>query len=275
MYLSPILIQNKSIKTTNQPNHPPNTTMPTAPRPSAIKRVRFADQVKRVRFVDQIKKQVNRTVDKKQVNRTVDGIPSISFNARGLMETRILSNLSTVKESLMLDDTGFGSVEAAYVCIYKFDGMYRNIFDVNGVLGSFKAYNQFVATNPRAALAVKVDSWKNAVGILAKVGGGPSDAAKRLRSELGMSEPAVEEFNAEKDEPLWRMLHMAKWNASPEFQKCLLQTQGKYLYEFDRSNGRIGKPESVWGGCFLPDGKFRGKNVMGKMLMDLRHKQFA
>jgi hypothetical protein len=232
--------------------------MPTAPRP----------------------KQVNRTVDKKQVNRTVDGIPSISFNARGLMETRILSNLATVKEGLILDDTEFASVkfasvEGAYVCIYKFNGMYRKIFDVNGVLGSFEAYNQFVATHPCAALSVKVDSWKNAVGILAKVAGGRSDAAKRLRSELGMSDPAVEEFNAEKDEPLWRMLHMAKWNASPEFRKCLLQTQGKYLYEFDRSNGRIGQPESVWGGCFLPDGKFRGQNVMGKMLMDLRSKQFA
>jgi predicted NAD-dependent protein-ADP-ribosyltransferase YbiA (DUF1768 family) len=210
--------------------------------------------------------------------RMIDGKVAVPFNARGGRDTRILSNLATVEGGLTVTFISgkplvFTSVEAAYVLIKIFglnDEHVRHFTD-GGVFSSFEAYQEFVNKNPDVALNVKPESWENAVGILSKVVGGKSKQAKLLRKRLDMPEPKKEKFDEKNDKPLWRMLHQAKFDASAAFQDCLKKTSENYLYEFDRSSGNLKQLESFWGGCFLPDGTFRGKNVMGEMLMELRN----
>lgn len=197
-------------------------------------------------------------------------MPACGFHARGKRALRILSNLATVEEGLVVRGARFRSVEAAYVWLFKFDGQHAEVFGYDGVLGSFAAYAAFVEAHPDAALGIKVASWAGAEGILAKVAGGSSKAAYTLRRVLGMAEPRAESFHASRDMPLWRELHEAKFAASAAFRTCLRQTGKCYLYEFDRGSGRLTQEPSLWGGCFTKDGTWRGRNVMGHMLMDLR-----
>ena len=95
-----------------------------------------------------------------------------------------------------------------------------------------------------------------------------------MRKKFKLPMPKDDGWKAEVDVAMWMKLHYAKYKASPEFAQALLGTKDKYLYEFDRGAGGP-KGHSKWGGCFTTDDKtgkrvFRGKNVMGKLLMFLR-----
>lgn len=118
-------------------------------------------------------------------------------------------------------------------------------------------------------------SWAGCDGIIAKLlGSKTSKFGKAMRKKFGLPMPKDDGWKEEVDVVLWMKLHYAKYKASTEFAKALLETKGKYLYEFDRGAGGT-KGHSKWGGCFARDDKtgqrvFRGKNVMGKLLMFLR-----
>lgn len=199
-----------------------------------------------------------------------DTMQAVSFCARG--RNKELSNLFPIKKGFLLHGVFFEHIEGAYVWMKKFrnDNVAANVLGNNGVLSSFEAYAEFVDKNPGFGLKVNTKWWKGADGILAKMIGNNSTAAKKLRRFLGMSEPMQEIFDEKRDFDLWRMLHEAKFKACPEFRDSLEAKRGKYIYEQDRHNGDTTKDPTWWGACFCKDGTFRGHNTMGKMLMAIR-----
>ena len=212
-----------------------------------------------------VKKVTKRFVEKR--GRIME---AVSFCARG--DNKELSNLYKIKKRIKLQKISFEHVEGPYVWSKKFrnDKVAATVLGDNGVLSSFKAYEEFVHKNPGLALKVNPKWWKGADGILAKMIGNKSPAAKKLRKFLGMSEPMPEIFDEKKDRELWRMLHEAKFKACPEFRDSLEAKRGKYIYEQDRHNGDTTKDPTWWGACFCKDGTFRGHNTMGEMLMAIR-----
>ena len=95
-----------------------------------------------------------------------------------------------------------------------------------------------------------------------------------MRKKFGLKQPRDDGFEESVDVVLWMQLLKAKYKTSKQFSEALLETKGKYLYEFDRTAGGP-KGRSKWGGCFTEDSKtggkvFRGENMMGRLLMMLR-----
>ena len=78
------------------------------------------------------------------------------------------------------------------------------------------------------------------------------------------------------DNVLWYKLHEAKARASPKFVRVLQRSRSAYLYEFDKGHARTKEHNSPWGAyCNKTTGKFRGRNVMGRILMRTRRRMFG
>ena len=201
-----------------------------------------------------------------------------------ISRNRILSNFIRVDEGIYVPSTKhtFLTVEAAYVHLVRFRGAMIHLFEKDGVFATIENFmtwwNGLHGDKPTIAFNPKYWADKSADGIVAKTVTGKTPFARFVRSKFDLPNPNPDDYIPTEHDKIWRELHEAKFSASKSFRDTLLATNGKFLYEFDRAGGRkttTGKqPIVVWGGCFVSDEnnikRFRGKNVMGQMLMRLR-----
>ena len=203
-------------------------------------------------------------------------INAIPFSARGHQQYRILSNLATVPNGLEVGGVRYRSLEAAYVSRFKFGGRYTQLFAAGGILGSMERFKfWYRQSGIERQFQFKPASWPGMDGIVAKIIGGKGDWARVVRRQLEMENPQTDDdFSWDAHEPMWRDLLDAKWRACERFRACLRSTDKRFLYEFDRSAAKVTgrRPvQSLWGGCFSREtGKWNGRNVMGKLVMECR-----
>ena len=202
---------------------------------------------------------------------------TLPFTALGTMNRRILSNLALVEGGMQVRGNRFLSVEAAYVCLFKFGGAHTNVFDSEGVLGSipnFRAWSQTLRHYESIPMDFNLARWHGADGIIAKLAGSPTRFGKHVCRALNLGMPISSDYSFQWDThaALWHELLQAKYEASAAFRNALYQTRFFYLYEADTKCARKTGRKAVWGGCFDKQRIWRGENVTGQLLMGLRNR---
>ena len=200
---------------------------------------------------------------------------TLPFTALGTTNRRILSNLARVNDGIVVRGTRFLTVEAAYVCHFKFGGAHSDVFGIEGTLGSirnFVAWRQSLPDVESVPLDFNPARWHGADGIIAKLAGSNTRVGKHVCRVLNLGTPISSDssFQWNIHAALWRELHQAKYEASAEFRTALYQTRFFYLYEADTKCARKTGRKAIWGGCFDKQRIWRGENVAGRLLMDLR-----
>ena len=200
---------------------------------------------------------------------------TLPFTALGTTNRRILSSLALVQDGFVVHGTHFLSVEAAHVCLFKFGGAHADVFNSDGVLGSmsnFLTWWHSLADYERTSLGFVPERWRGVDGIFAKLAGSSTRVGKHIRRLLGLGVPVPSEYEFEwgVHAPLWRELLQAKYDACAAFRAALYQTRFFYLYEADTKCARKTGRTAVWGGCFDKRRVWHGRNIAGRLLMDLR-----
>ncbi len=200
---------------------------------------------------------------------------TLPFTALGTTNRRILSNLARVNEGIVVRGTRFLTVEAAYVCHFKFGGAHSDVFGIEGTLGSlrnFVAWRQSLPDFESVPLDFNPARWHGADGVIAKLAGSGTRVGKHVCRVLNLGTPVSSDsfFQWDIHAALWRELHQAKYEASVEFRTALYQTRFFYLYEADTKCARKTGRKAIWGGCFDKQRIWRGENIAGRLLMHLR-----
>jgi hypothetical protein len=207
----------------------------------------------------------------------------VYFNA-SVGDCRELSNFKGCE--IVTPDGTFPSVEHAYVYfhIYSANLLVLDLFLVGGTFSTFVLFKKFLGevvddwntNNTQKITAVNllnVDHWQNKirgnmVGIIAKVMGGNSSGATKIRKflDIGKVWKKEREYSKVDDEKIWSYLLSVKYSI-PAMQRVLLKTWGYDLVEFDRGAAK----GSTFGGLVCKiDHKKKGLNVMGEKIQAMR-----
>jgi predicted NAD-dependent protein-ADP-ribosyltransferase YbiA (DUF1768 family) len=180
----------------------------------------------------------------------------IMFNSQSKYPYYLLSNFAHIKDGIMFNNIIYPSTEHAFQS-QKYVDSDKIRFSINGDLGSIDEGFDLVFQKDSDK---KKKYWmkKDNIGIIAKMA-----TNKSIGIRLGLKRDPVFESTDE----LWIDILNEKYKID-EFKNILMNTNNKYLLEFDRG---AKKNNPVWSGI-IENGVLYGNNKMGKYLMMIREK---